>query len=102
LSGRLCLQKAMPELTLMVMHLFELRGRQIFVESGQLYESSSWDAAPLGEEISDEVLVVRGVIYTTREKSIRVQKPFAYVDEETDSALGLWLDETVYRPVAEE
>ncbi len=86
--------------------MFELRDKTIQVKSGTFYPDSSWESKPIiymGEEV-EAIVVIRGLVYTTRARGNSKQEPYAYTSTDPNSGLGLWLNETEYEvlPAADE
>lgn len=69
--------------------IFKLRGEQLRVQSGFVYESSAWGANYL-DQIADEVVTVRGIILATRLKLHADQEPYAYIDWQGYKGSGIW------------
>jgi len=78
--------------------MFELRDKKIFVRSGAVYENSGWGKEPT-DQLFEELVTIRGLVYSTRAKGSFRQEPYAYISPDRDSGQGLWLDETDYSVV---
>jgi len=77
------------------MYPFELRDRNIRVESAEVYPNSHRDSL-VESVINDRVLKICAVILTTRRRGDRMQTPYVYIDSQPDSGRGLWLEEATY------
>jgi len=77
------------------MYPFELRDRNIRVESAEVYPNSQWGGVA-ESVIANQVLKICVVILTTRRRGDTRQVPYVYVDDEPDSGRGLWLEEASY------
>jgi hypothetical protein len=77
---------------------FELRGKQIYIESAPAYESSQWNAKQTDPIFTDTV-VVRAIILATRTPEATEPEAYAYLEENMDLARGIWLNEASYTEI---